>query len=99
MAAQRRSQRDKRPPVRLAEEQWRPEDQRRRANMGRRREQQVGEQLLIDDANEIGKDEGVDLIVEEGVDDGGGPAVVDEDRVEEVQQNGEEEEEEEENDG
>ena len=93
MAAQRRSQRDKRPPVRLAEEQWRPEDQRRRANMGRRREQQVGEQLLIDDANEIGKDEGVDLIVEEGVDDGGGPAVVDEDRVEEVQQNGEEEEE------
>ena len=65
--------------------------------MGRRREQQVGEQLLMDDANEIGEDEGVDLIVEEGVDDGGGPAVVDEDRVEEVQQNGEEEEEE--NDG
>ena len=73
MATQRRSQRDTRAPERLAETQERPDvDRRRRANRGRRREQPVGEQLLIDD------DEGVDVAaddpvaVEEGDDEGGG---------------------------
>ena len=53
MATQRRSQRDTRAPERLAETQERPDvDRRRRANRGRRREQPVGEQLLMDDVEE-----------------------------------------------
>ena len=59
-----------------AEEQW-AEDQRRRANAVSRREQPVGEQLLMDDGN----DEGVDVaaeyhVVVEGGDDEGGEADV-----------------------
>ena len=59
-----------------AEEQW-AEDQRRRANAVSRREQPVGEQLLMDDGN----DEGVDVaaedhvVVEGGDNEGGGADV------------------------
>ena len=73
MASQRRSQRGTRAPVRLADEQH-AEEQRRRANGGRRRVQPVGEQLLMDDAD----DEGVEVAAEDQVavedadDEGGG---------------------------
>ena len=63
MASQRRSQREKRAPVRLADEQF-AEEQRRRANGGRSRVRPVGEQLLMDDADEIDDDEGVEVAEE-----------------------------------
>ena len=75
MASQRRSQRATRRPARLAEEQDRPDvDQRGRANRGRRREQPVGEQLLMEDINRIDDDEGVaeDTVAEEEGDGEGG---------------------------
>ena len=75
MASQRRSQREKRAPVRLADEQF-AEEQRRRAKGGRSRVRPVGlgEQLLMDDADEIDDDEGVEVAeeVHVAVDDDGG---------------------------
>ena len=52
--------------MRLADEQW-AEEQRRIANRRRRREQPVGEQLLIDEANENDGGEGVDVAAEDHV--------------------------------
>ena len=75
MASQRRSQREKRAPVRLADEQF-AEQQRRTAKGGRSRVRPVGlgEQLLMDDADEIDGDEGVEVAeeVHVAVDDDGG---------------------------
>ena len=75
MASQRRSQREKRAPVRLADEQF-AEQQRRTAKGGRSRVRPVGlgEQLLMDDADEIDDDEGVEVAeqVQVAVDDDGG---------------------------
>ena len=53
----------------FADEQW-AEDQRRRTNAGRRREQPVGEQLLMGDDNDYGVDVAAeDHFVVEGADD------------------------------